>query len=402
MKSFFKLIMSSVMMLSLWSPAFATEQAKDLGPDSRQFSVEFPDISRPDEKVVYSLANIRGIEKDLETLDALARQGLSERTAQEIVERLVVAIDLYAMINEDRRTHTDKRIELTSTLEGAIYQAFISLLRQRGEDRLNIQGDIPKRSLAKKLIEEMVNDVKGVFSWKSDGLGDRVYGPFEKLRRDQATQKVIQHLQEKAIQFRTVDDGNPKRALVGNSRDMILEYPVKFGKAVTEDRRKAQWAAVGTYGTLAVASFFVIIDYVGIVDGWTGGVGRSEMSELVTGIINFSILNAMAVLKAGSIRDHIRKMVYNLESLAKVDGEWSKNEKGEWVVVDNGSKDISKTRRSLAAIIFGKLLKFDRMIGGQPVSVLDQYLQRPASERSVFSFINGSGPAAGKCSLVFR
>lgn len=331
------------------APAANQSVNASLGEDSQNFRRSFADLQDASKSVEYSLRNMDGMMADLDHMDRLARASISERAAIELVNRLGTAIDLYVLVLQDQRIPGERKIDLTSSLEGGMYQAFVSLLRQLGADPLDPKTrTIPNRSLLRKLLHEIGVDMRAFVSAPRDAFGKSVYSPFEKLYRDQATQQVLVKLQDLAKQTHTIQDGD-RGAITENSRDMLQEIVVDNSVKTVNDRRVAQWAAVGAYGLLAVASFFVIVDYVGIVDGMLGGVGRTEMSQLITGVINFSVMFSVATLKAASIRGHVRQMVLDLQTSLKnpADGK------------------ISPLRHSLATFLFRKQIDFDAQLARQ-------------------------------------
>lgn len=317
----------------------------ELGPDSREFRRELVDLNDSSRQIVYSLENIDAVANDLENVDKIVLKSISEKSARIAVERLSSAIDLYTAILLDQRIKGEEKINYTSALEGGIYQAFISLLRHYGADPLDPKTrEIPQRNIVRKIIHEMMIDVRSLASRSRDAFGERVYSPFEKLYRDQATQKVIAKLQNLALQSHTTQDGDGGM-IAENSRDMMKEIAIDNSVKTVNDRRAAQWITTGTYGVLAVVSFFVIVDYVGLVDGILGGAGRTEVSQLVTGVINFSILSSVAILKAASIRGHVRAMVLNLQDILKDPKNF---------------ENRTPIRRSLATWLFRKRIDFDQ------------------------------------------
>lgn len=353
MKHFTRIILAASLLFTSLTPAYARADhrapaqamtAQDLGPDARNFEREFVDLADRTRTVTYSLDNLDRMLGDLETLDRVVKMSISERTALEAVNRLATAIDLYTLILQDQRIKPEVKIGHTSSLEGAIYQSFITLLRHYGADPVDPNTrQIPKRALFTKIIQEMGIDVRSFTSRPRDAFGNRVYAPFEKLYRDQATQQVIAKLQQLAADAHTTADGD--RGLIAqNSREMMQEIAVDNSVKTVNDRRAAQWVTAGTYGLLAVASFFVIVDYVGVIDGMIGGVGRTEVSQLVTGIINFSLLFAVATLKAASIRGHVRAMVLNLQEILKD---------------PKNLANRTPVRRSLATWLFRKSVDFE-------------------------------------------
>lgn len=354
MKHFSQIFLAASLLISSLAPSYsmaAMERtpaqaftAQDLGSDARAFSREFTDLADRTRTVSYSLDNIDAMLGDLETLDRIVKMSISEQSAIEAVNRLASAIDLYTLILQDQRIKPEEKIGHTSNLEGKIYQSFITLLRHYGADPVDPNSrQIPNRSIFKKIIQEMGIDVRSFASRPRDAFGQRVYAPFEKLYRDQATQQVIAKLQQLAADAHTTADGDGG-LIAQNSRDMMKEIAIDNSVKTVNDRRAAQWVTAGTYGFLAVASFFVIVDYVGIVDGMLGGVGRTEVSQLVTGIINFSLLFSVATLKAASIRAHVRTMVLNLQEILKD---------------PKNLANRTPIRRSLATWLFRKRIDFD-------------------------------------------
>lgn len=353
MKHLSYILLSASLLISSLTPSFAMAggrapaqamSVQDLGPDARAFERSFTDLADRTRTVTYSLENIDAMLGDLETLDRVVKLSISEQSAMEAVTRLASAIDLYTLILQDQRIKPEDKIGHTSNLEGVIYQSFITLLRHYGADPVDPNTrQIPNRSIFRKVIQEMGIDVRSFASRPRDAFGARVYAPFEKLYRDQATQAVIVKLQQLAADAHTTADGDGG-LIAQNSRDMMKEIAIDNSVKTVNDRRAAQWVTSGTYGLLAVVSFFFIVDYVGIIDGMIGGVGRTEVSQLITGIINFSILFAISTLKAASIRGHVRAMVLNLEQILKD---------------PKNLANRTPMRRSLATWIFRKRVDFE-------------------------------------------
>lgn len=345
-----RLLIASVFLVSSINPAFAqhagpqesrlTSQA-DLGIDSSTYRREFRDSRDPSKAVIYSTASLQSMLADLEHMDQVARRNLNRESAIDLVERLSTAIDLYILVLQDQRIPGESKINITAPMEGGMYQAFLSVLRHYGADPVDPKTrEIPKRGFLRKIVQEMGVDVRSFVS-----------SPFEKLYRDQATQFLLGKLQDLARQAHTVNDGD-KGLIAENSRDMMKEIVVEKSVQTVNDRRAAQWFTAGTYGLLSIVSFFVIIDYVGIIDGMLGGVGRTEMSQLITGIINFSILFSAAALKAASIRGHVRKMVLDMQKILTDPASQASN---------------TPMRRALATWMFRKQIDFDRELTARGV-----------------------------------
>lgn len=321
---------------------------------AKNFKKEFRSISNPQQSVEYSVKNIQGMLNDLEESDRFSRASITREVAVDLVDRLSTAIDLYVLVLQDKDTPGEKRHEeIISRLEGKIYQSFISLLRHYGADPVDKKTrQIPQRSLFTKVVQEMMIDVKAFTTFSTDAAGRSVYSPIEKVYRDQATQEVLVKLQNFTKQMRQIDDGD-KGDLIGVGQEIIQEHVVDPAIKTVNDRWQAQWITAGAYGALSIITFFVIFDYVGVVDGLLGGAGRTEVSQLVTGIINFSIFASMAILKAASIRGHVRDMVLNLQNLLK----------------DPKASEIHPVKYSIATLLFRKKLNFSQSSAAQCMKI---------------------------------
>lgn len=319
---------NSILIFLIWISSFLafTSFAND-SIDSRTFS-------RDVYGETYSLENFNQVIESLELLDKQLNFAVSESISQEALIKIGSAIDLYQIILQDTRLPGSERINYTSRLEGGIYQALITLLRHRGADRVDVNRMIPNRSMLKKLFEEVLQDLKSYTTRSKDFNQEKIYEPLERVNRDQTTQHAIVKLQSFARFLQTVQDGDDGD-LRQNSKDMLNDIFIQNSQLVIKDRKVAHWITAGFYGVMAVASFFIIVDYVGFVDKIMGGYGSTEMSRLVTGILNFSMMFTASILKAGSIRGHTQKMINQLSEILK-------------------GKDLpnSEVKRSMAAILF--------------------------------------------------
>lgn len=330
MKKILNLLVATALILS---PVHSlSAQPKDSQPKSRQGETsnqKAEDIEIKFQNVMYSLANIEDIVKDLAETDRVAGAGISPKIAEEIHNRFAAAVQLVSALLLDSKLNKDKRDNYLRELCSELGQLLFTVIRHQGEDKINIE-QITTVGIAGSVLREYLLDVKSLVTVKQTGLkGEWVWSPIERGRRDALSQEIIGDLQQMAHQAVAKMDANDP--FKSKSQKFWVERVVAPAIKIRDMRLTAQRAAALTYLGFAFWGLMApMVDTVGLIDG------RSENSLFVSSIMYASVWFTIASIKAASISGKTVQMLKDLMAMLRDPKYKAQEEK-----LDEGAKGFS-------------------------------------------------------------
>ena len=135
MKTLMNYFLSFALIVSTSSvQAGDTRNGRDL-PAVSEATASFEQVFK---SAVYSVRTIPDIIKDLDDMDRGAGSGISKNMAVEIYSRLDAAMKLISLIMVDVKLTERQRHEMVSEMSSAVGEVIFTVLRQHGEDKVEM------------------------------------------------------------------------------------------------------------------------------------------------------------------------------------------------------------------------------------------------------------------------
>lgn len=297
-----KILIAAISFQLSFTNVFAAPSSALAGA-SANFEVQF-------QNVVYSVKTIPQLLADLKNVDNAAGGAISKSVSQEINLRLTAAIELMSVIIADDKLTADQRMDKLEPLAGAIGEVFFRVIRQHGEDKINLQEKITTIEKARIFMKEFVSDARAVIIPVKSANRELTWGVADRSRRDELSKQITGKLQDFAAEI--VPQLDSDKALQNATKGLWTEEIVEKAIKIRSYRVNAQKLAAGVYMGLAFWGLLAPhIDAYGLLD-------LNDNSFAFSAMTYFSVWMTAAVVKFSTISttliSHLKGLVEILKS----------------------------------------------------------------------------------------